>query len=107
VLVLEAHPADGDGLGGGAVRTLVDGVERELPAGERVRLAAGQSLQVPAGAFHRFWAEDGPVLAGEVSGVNDDVADNRFLETSERYPGIEEDVPARYLLVSEYGLLLG
>jgi D-lyxose ketol-isomerase len=46
------------------------------------------------------------VLAGEVSGVNDDLADNRFLEPSERYPGIEEDVPGRYLLVSEFDALL-
>lgn len=107
VLVLEAHPADGDTLGTGSVRTVVDGVERELSAGERVTLEPGQSFQVRTGVFHRFWAEDGPVLAGEVSGVNDDVADNRFLESSERYPGIEEDLPARYLLVSEYDRLLG
>jgi D-lyxose ketol-isomerase len=106
VLVLEAHPAAGDALGGGRIRTLVDGVETELAGGEQVTLEPGQSFQVPAGVFHRFWAEDGPVLAGEVSSVNDDVADNRFLETSERYPGIEEDLPARWLLVSEYGLLL-
>lgn len=106
VLVLEAHPADGDALGRGTVRTLVDGVETEVAAGERLRLEPGQSLQVPAGIFHRFWAEDGPVLAGEVSAVNDDVADNRFLETSERYPGIEEDAPARHLLVGEFEVLL-
>lgn len=106
VLVLETHPADGDTLGSGTVRTLVDGVERTLDAGEQVRLEAGQSLQVPAGVFHRFWAERGPVLAGEVSSVNDDVGDNRFLDPSERYPGIEEDVLARWLLVGEYGLLL-
>jgi D-lyxose ketol-isomerase len=105
VLVLEAHPADGDRLGTGRVRALVDGVERTVDAGEQVRLEPGQSFQVPAGVFHRFWAEEGPVLAGEVSSVNDDVADNRFLEVSERYPGIEEDVVARRLLVSEYALL--
>jgi D-lyxose ketol-isomerase len=106
VLVLEAHPAEGDALGTGPVRTFVDGVETELAAGEPLRLEPGQSLQVPAGVFHRFWAEEGPVLAGEVSGVNDDLADNRFLEPSERYPGIEEDVPGRYLLVSEFDALL-
>jgi D-lyxose ketol-isomerase len=71
-----------------------------------VRLVAGQSLQVPRRVFHRFWAEGGPVLAGEVSTVNDDERDNRFLETSERYPGVDEDAPARYLLVSEYPALL-
>jgi D-lyxose ketol-isomerase len=46
------------------------------------------------------------VLAGEVSSVNDDVADNQFLEPSERYPGVEEDVPARYHLVGEFPALL-
>jgi D-lyxose ketol-isomerase len=106
VLVLEAYPAAGNALGAGSVRTLIDGVWAELRAGERLKLEPGQSLQVPAGVYHRFWAEDGPVLAGEVSSVNDDVADNRFLETSERYPGIEEDSPARYLLVGEYEPLL-
>jgi D-lyxose ketol-isomerase len=106
VLVLEAYPAAGDSLGRGVVRTLLDGVEAELAAGERLQLEPGQSLQVPAGVFHRFWAEDGPVLAGEVSSVNDDLGDNRFLEPSERYPGIEEDVPARHLLVSEFAPLL-
>jgi D-lyxose ketol-isomerase len=106
-LVLEAHPADHRRLGTGSVRTFVDGIETELQAGEQVRLRPGQSLQVPRGVFHRFWAEGGRVLAGEVSSVNDDERDNRFLETSERYPGIDEDAPATYLLVSEYGALLG
>ena len=107
VLVLEVRAADGEALGTGPVRTLVDGLARELAAGESVRLSAGGSLQVPAGTFHRFWAEGGPVLAGEVSGVNDDVGDNVFLEPSARYPGIEEDVLARHLLVAEHGLLGG
>jgi D-lyxose ketol-isomerase len=106
-LVLEVHPAEHRRLGSGSVRTLVDGVETELQAGEQVRLGPGQSLQVPRRIFHRFWAEGGRVLAGEVSSVNDDEHDNRFLDTSERYPGIEEDDAARYLLVSEYGPLLG
>ncbi|EJS87388.1 hypothetical protein AAUPMB_14130, partial [Pasteurella multocida subsp. multocida str. Anand1_buffalo] len=28
--------------------------------------------------YHSFWAEDGVVLAGEVSMANDDLTDNRF-----------------------------
>ena len=52
-------------------------------------------------------AQDEPVLAVEVSSVNDDAADNEFLGGSPRYPEIEEDVPARHLLVAEYAALLG
>jgi len=42
------------------------------------------------------------VLTGEVSKVNDDNIDNRFYEKIGRFPAIEEDVPPRYLLFSEY-----
>ncbi len=101
-LVVELRPESGDG----DVVTLVDGLERAVRAGEPLRVEPGQSVQVPAGVFHRFWADGGVVLAGEVSAVNDDVGDNLFLDPSPRYPSVDEDVPARYLLVSEYAELL-
>jgi D-lyxose ketol-isomerase len=101
-LVVELHPESGDG----DVVTLVDGLERAVRAGSPVRLEPGQSVQVPAGVFHRFWADGGVVLAGEVSSVNDDVDDNHFLEPFPRYAAVDEDVPARYLLVSEYAEVL-
>lgn len=97
-LVVELRTESGDG----DVVTLVDGFERAVRAGAPVRLEPGQSIQVPAGVFHRFWADGGVVLAGEVSSVNDDVGDNLFLDPSPRYPSVGEDAPARYLLVSEY-----
>ncbi|MCD8185635.1 MAG: D-lyxose/D-mannose family sugar isomerase, partial [Rikenellaceae bacterium] len=52
--------------------------------------------------YHTFWAEDGHCLVGEVSTVNDDQADNRFREATGRFPAIEEDRPARYVLCNEY-----
>ena len=42
-------------------------------------------------------------MIGEVSTVNDDENDNRFLQSPGRYPSIEEDEPAEYLLCNEYG----
>ena len=44
----------------------------------------------------------GKVLVGEVSKVNDDVNDNRFLKPTGRFPEIEEDEPPLHLLVGDY-----
>jgi D-lyxose ketol-isomerase len=92
---------------GSAVRALVNGMPCTVAPGEWLRLGPGEGVQVPRGIRHRFWAEDGEVLGGEVSSVNDDEGDNVFLLDAPRYPGIDEDVPARRLLVGEYPTLLG
>jgi D-lyxose ketol-isomerase len=103
-LVVElVHPDEPEA----AVRALVDGVPRTVPPGERLRLGPGEGVQVPRGIRHRFWAEGSEVLGGEVSSVNDDEGDNLFLVSAPRYPGIDEDVPARRLLVGEYPSVLG
>lgn len=47
------------------------------------------------------WAEGERVLVGEVSMVNDDVTDNRFYLEMGRFPTVEEDEPALYLLGNE------
>jgi D-lyxose ketol-isomerase len=107
VLRVEIHPADGHRLGTGVTTTLVDGIETDVLAGEGILIRPGQSIQIPSGAFHRFWAEGERVLGGEVSAVNDDTDDNVFLEPFPRYASIEEDAPARYLLVGEYAGILG
>jgi D-lyxose ketol-isomerase len=107
VLCVEVHPADGDRLGSGSTTTLVDGIETRVAAGERILIRPGQSIQIPSGAFHRFWAEGERVLGGEVSAINDDDNDNVFLDPFPRYATIEEDAPARYLLVGEYAGILG
>ncbi len=43
------------------------------------------------------------MLVGEVSRVNDDSVDNRFLEDIGRFPAIEEDEGPLHLLVGDYG----
>lgn len=81
-----------------------DGVTRTLLPGEVLVLEPGESVTIPQRIYHDFWAVRGrgPVMAGEVSSVNDDRTDNRFLEAPGRFPKIEEDEPAAFLLCSEY-----
>ena len=86
----------------GVVRLRLDGVMTEFEPGKTYRLRKGQSVCYTPFIYHTFWAEDGPCLIGEVSMVNDDSADNRFLEPIGRFPDIEEDVSAEVLLCNEY-----
>lgn len=98
-LVVELHTLDDAAP---KARVQVDSISREVAPGERIRLEPGQSIQLPTGVYHRFWAEGSPVLAGEVSGVNDDEEDNVFAEDLPRFSEVEEDTAAHHLLVSEY-----
>jgi D-lyxose ketol-isomerase len=82
----------------------VDGHAYTVEAGTVIKLTPGESVTLPTGQYHKFWGEEGfgTVLVGEVSMVNDDKSDNRFLETQGRFPVIEEDEAPLYLLCSEY-----
>lgn len=82
----------------------VDGVERTCAPGEKIVLTPGESICLYQGLYHRFYGEagKGKVLVGEVSMVNDDATDNRFLETVGRFPEIEEDELPLHLLASDY-----
>ncbi len=95
---------DGASLLDTDVTVYTDGARRVVPAGGIVALEAGESITLEPGMYHSFWGEEGrgPVLAGEVSVVNDDQADNRFYEPIGRFPTIEEDEPPLYLLVGDY-----
>jgi len=84
------------------VTVSMDGVQRTVPAGETLRLAPGESITLVPRCYHKFWGEGGQVLVGEVSLVNDDVTDNRFLEPTGRFPEIEEDEPPLHLLCIDY-----
>ena len=84
------------------VSVMIDGCQRTLKPAETLVLHPGQSVCLPVGLYHRFWAEKGIVMGWEISMVNDDHTDNRFLEAGGRFPSIEEDQPARWLLCSEY-----
>lgn len=86
------------------VTVSIDGRRVTLPSGAQIELRPGESITLPTGLYHSFWAPTGgsPCLIGEVSMVNDDNSDNRFYEKQGRFPEIEEDEPACWLLCSEY-----
>lgn len=80
-----------------------DGWRRTVAPGEMLRLRPGESLCVPPATYHQFWAEEGrgASLSMEISTICDDLTDNVFLESGERFPRIEEDAPARHRLCSD------
>ena len=82
----------------------VDGIQRRLPAGGQVVLEPGESITLPPYLYHRFWGRKGSgmVLGGEVSRVNDDANDNRFVTPLPRFPAIEEDEAPQHLMCTEY-----
>ncbi len=86
------------------VTVFVDGHSYEIPAGGTVTVRPGESISLPPRQYHKFWGEKGKgkILVGEVSKVNDDRVDNRFLEPTGRFPEIEEDEKPLYLLGNEY-----
>jgi D-lyxose ketol-isomerase len=87
---------------------MVDGILRKVGAQETVTLRPGESICLPAGMYHTFWAEKGKgrVLVGEVSVVSDDWNDNRFYKELPRFPAIEEDVSPHRLLTCDYAARL-
>jgi D-lyxose ketol-isomerase len=104
-LVLGLHRCSEDeGLADERFSVPVDGVRRACVPGQRVTLAPGESISIEPRLYHTFWGEagHGPVIVGEVSSVNEDVSDNRFLEPLGRFPHIEEDEPPLHLLCTEY-----
>ena len=58
----------------------IDSVERIYQPGENLALHNDESLCLTPHCYREFWAEEGDALAGEVSMVNDDNRENRFLE---------------------------
>ena len=101
-LVMQLWNSDAaEGKAATPVEVSVDGVPRTVEAGGLVVLSPGESICLTPGLYHRFYGE-GRVLAGEVSRVNDDFADNRFFETIGRFPRVDEDVPPWRCLVSDY-----
>ncbi len=103
-LVVELFGSDAegkfDGSRGGTV--WCDGIRRDFSAGEKLRLAPGESVTLMPGDWHAFWGEGGDVLIGEVSTVNDDETDNIFRDPIGRFAQIDEDVAPLHLLVSDY-----
>jgi D-lyxose ketol-isomerase len=104
-MVIELYNSTGDEkLADTEVEVSLDGVRKRFSAGSKIVLGPGESITLTKGLYHRFWAEKGRgvLVAGEVSKVNDDKTDNRFLEAEGRFPTIEEDCTPIHLLCSEY-----
>jgi D-lyxose ketol-isomerase len=102
-LVLQLWNSEADeGLAETPVLVATDGFVRTLPPGGKVTLGPGESICLPRRLYHRFFGQGERVLVGEVSSVNDDLTDNRFLENAGRFPEIEENEPPWRLLVSDY-----
>jgi len=82
----------------------VDGFCRTVAAGSTITLHPGESVTLDQRVYHRFYGEvgKGKVLVGEVSSVNDDSCDNRFLTAPGRFPAIDEDEAPLYLLSTDY-----
>lgn len=101
-LVLELrHDRDGEPDRTRGAKVMCDGVWRETGPDGLLKLGPGESVTLTPDIWHGLWAEGGPVVAGEVSSVNDDATDNLFETPLPRFPVIEEDVPAATVLVSE------
>lgn len=104
-LVLELYLADKDEqLSTEPFLVTVDGVQRSCVAGENVILTPGESICLEPFIYHKFYggAGKGTVIVGEVSDVNDDENDNRFLTPLKRFPKIIEDVTPLHYLCNEY-----
>lgn len=86
------------------VEISIDGRNFTVNAGDVITIGPGESITLPSGQYHKFWAEKGAgkILLGEVSKVNDDRIDNRFHEKTGRFPEIQEDEQPLYLLGNEY-----
>lgn len=103
VLCMRLWKADeNEELSNEMITAQVDGIQTAIEPGQVFRLEPGQSICYEPFIYHEFWAEEGHCIVGEVSTVNDDVKDNRFLKASGRFPKIEEDVAATHLLCNEY-----
>lgn len=103
ILVIELwKAAEDETLSDEPFTVQVDGITRHLRAGEKVRLSPGESITLEPYIYHCFWAEGEPCVIGEVSKVNDDSGDNRFLAPLGRFPEIIEDESKAHLLCNEY-----
>ena len=89
-------------LSEGLLEVKIDSITTTIRSGEKICLKPGQSICYTPYLYHTFWAEGGNCLVGEVSSVNDDKTDNRFLEERGRFSAIDEDAPILHYLCNEY-----
>lgn len=104
LIVKMYNKTEDENLDTGDVLVSIDGRNFYVKAGEEIRIKPGESISIYPYQYHSFWAEKGhgKVLIGEVSLVNNDNDDNRFLGEVGRFPDVEEDVPPTYLMYNDY-----
>lgn len=108
-LMIQLYPSnEAEALAEHEFEVTTDGIRRHCRPGDTVRLTPGESITLTQGLYHRFYGEvgRGKVLVGEVSAVNDDHIDNRFLSEVGRFPEIDEDEQPGHLLVGDYDTFL-
>lgn len=100
--------ADGSVDHNAPVEYYSDGLAHTAAAGEEILIAPGNSVRITPRLYHILGAKEdaGALVAGEVSSINDDKADNFFAEPADRFMTIEEDVPPLCPLCNEYSRLL-
>jgi D-lyxose ketol-isomerase len=104
-LILVLHRATQDEeLSDEPLSVSIDGIKKEFEAGSEIILEPGESIFLESFMYHTFYQQkgSGPVVIGEVSAVNDDENDNRFLDPIGRFPAIEENEKPAHLLCTEY-----
>ena len=80
----------------------INGSLQTVSNGEPVTLNPGERITLTPGIFHAFWPATDDCIIGEVSTANNDVEDNIFVDPEiGRFPEIEEDAPAKVILISE------
>ncbi len=84
------------------VELRLDGVTTIVPAGGTVEITNGNSITLFPYVYHTFTAkaQDGDLIVGEVSSINDDGVDNHFFESFEL--SIQEDEDVVYPLCNGY-----
>jgi D-lyxose ketol-isomerase len=85
-----------------------DGIEYTYQPGEEILIQPGNSISLAPYIAHIFGpkAGSGDLVVGEVSAINDDMADNFFLENTSRFADIEEDEAPVHPLCNEYDKLV-
>lgn len=85
------------------VQVSIDEIQHTFKPKEKIYIKPGQSITLTQKMYHTFYGEAGcgKVLTGEVSRVNDDNTDNRFLTAPKRFAEIVEDEDVLYPLWSE------
>ena len=81
-----------------------NGIDVTVPARTTLQLEPGESIVLVPGVAHSFIGVS-EVLCGEISLANDDATDNYFLQELPAASPVTEDIPARHLVLADYGSL--